>query len=193
MASMLTANQRKQLNGTKSLSEDEHESPPILPPPGTLKSALKFLEQPPTKGRKSCPLLDAGLELEPKQPGLKKKMKSRILLDTDVESISKVQKQERQMARPAKINSKEIVNPMAWNRSEVSSISEAGMIKPTARRGRRSESKVSSMRSSLFKQKIGAPPPESEGAEEENDSDAKKREEALLKRMADLDVMMGVN
>lgn len=95
----------------------------------------------------------------------------------------------------AKNMSRKSVPPVAWNRSEVSETSEAKF----ARGGMRSESKVTSMRSSLFRKKMSSMASQDDAeAEDEEDSQSiaeakNKKEESILKRMAELDFALGVN
>lgn len=95
--------------------------------------------------------------------------------------------------QPAKNKVRKAVPPAAWNHSEVSGTAEARI----TRKEMRSESKVTSMRSSLFRKKMSDLPGQDPADEEplpDNSPEAKKKnQESILKRMADLDAALGVN
>lgn len=140
---------------------------------------------------------DSGLAQKTDQP-LRGKKPSGVSIDleslTKCESNQKSSIKRSELGQSAKNMSKKSVAPVAWNRSEVSGLSEAGI----ARGGMRSESKVTSMRSSLFRKKIPGPAPHEDDAAEEEDAPEnspeakKKKEESIMKRMAALDVALGV-
>jgi hypothetical protein len=96
------------------------------------------------------------------------------------------------------------VDPMAWNRPEVSNVSEASMLRPKSR-GKRGDAKVSSIRSSLFAKMAADNLPGGEDSSpakcnggrapdvEKDDVETKKRNDAsIAKRVMALDSELGV-
>lgn len=137
-----------------------------------------------------------------KSGALKQGKKTAVLLqDTDIAAAKAVRKSGSfKNASTATQNRKECIDPIAWNRSEVSNVSEAGMMRPKARGERKSQGKVTSMRSSLFKKMAAEQGPnyardeEEEGKDSDEEDIAAKAhfENSIAKRMRDLDSVLGV-